>query len=64
MADGEQYPRCGTALVMHRSFSTRVRFGFGPKELRLFSLSIRAGDLRGVRQRGSAICVAQNASDV
>ena len=33
MADGEQYPRCGTALVVHRSFSTRVRFGFGPKEL-------------------------------
>ena len=42
MADGEQCPRCGKALVVHGSFSTRgVRFGFRPEELRLFSLSLQ-----------------------
>ncbi len=42
MADGEQCPRCGQALVVHGSFSTRVvRFGFRPEELRLFSLSLQ-----------------------
>ena len=42
MADGEQCPRCGEALVVHRSFPTRgVRFGFRPEELRLFSLSLQ-----------------------
>jgi hypothetical protein len=42
MADGEQCPQCGKALVVHGSFSTRgVRFGFRPEELRLFSLSLQ-----------------------
>jgi hypothetical protein len=42
MADGEQCPRCGQALVVHGSFSTRgVLFGFRPEELRLFSLSLQ-----------------------
>jgi hypothetical protein len=42
MADGEKCPRCGKALVVHGSFSTQgVRFGFRPKELRLFSLSLQ-----------------------
>ena len=42
MADGEQCPRCGKALVVHGSYSTRgVRFGFRPEELRLFSLSLQ-----------------------
>jgi hypothetical protein len=42
MADGEQCPRCGKELVVHGSYSTRgVRFGFRPKELRLFSLSLQ-----------------------
>jgi hypothetical protein len=42
MADGEQCPRCGKTLVVHGSFSQRkVRFGFRPKELRLFSLSLQ-----------------------
>jgi hypothetical protein len=42
MADGEQCPRCGQALVVQGSFSTRgVRFGFRPEELRLFSLSLQ-----------------------
>lgn len=42
MADGEQCPRCGKALVVHGSFSTRgIRFGFRPEELRLFSLSLQ-----------------------
>jgi hypothetical protein len=42
MADGEQCPRCGQALVVHGSFSSRgVRFGFRPQELRLFSLSLQ-----------------------
>jgi hypothetical protein len=42
MADGEQCPRCGQALVVHGSFSERkIRFGFRPEELRLFSLSLQ-----------------------
>jgi hypothetical protein len=42
MADGEQCPRCGKALVVHGSFPSRgLRFGFRPKELRLFSLSFQ-----------------------
>ncbi|MFO0809107.1 MAG: hypothetical protein U0746_10820 [Gemmataceae bacterium] len=42
MTDGEQCPRCGKALVVHGSFSQRkVRFGFRPEELRLFSLSFQ-----------------------
>jgi hypothetical protein len=41
MAVDEQCPRCGKALVVHGSFSTRGRFGFRPKELRLFSLSLQ-----------------------
>jgi hypothetical protein len=42
MADGEQCPRCGKALVVHGSFPTRkVRFGFRPGELQLFSLSLQ-----------------------
>jgi hypothetical protein len=42
MADSEQCPRCGKALVVHGSYSTRgVRFGFRPEELRLFSLSLQ-----------------------
>ena len=42
MADGENCPRCGKALVAHGSFSNRgIRFGFRPEELRLFSLSLQ-----------------------
>jgi hypothetical protein len=42
MAVSEQCPRCGKALVVHGSYSTRgVRFGFRPEELRLFSLSLQ-----------------------
>jgi hypothetical protein len=42
MADGENCPRCGKAIVVHGSFSTRgIRFGFRPEELRLFSLSLQ-----------------------
>jgi hypothetical protein len=42
MADGEKCPRCGKALVVQGSFSTRgVRFGFRPEELRIFSLSLQ-----------------------
>lgn len=42
MANSEQCPRCGEALVVHGSFSTRgIRFGFRPEELRLFSLSLQ-----------------------
>ena len=42
MAVGEQCPRCGQALVVRGSYSTRgVRFGFRPEELRLFSLSLQ-----------------------
>ena len=42
MADGEQCPRCGKALVVHGSFPSRgIRFGFRPEELRLFSLSLQ-----------------------
>ena len=42
MSDGEKCPRCGKALIVHGSFSTRgVRFGFRPEELRLFSLSLQ-----------------------
>jgi hypothetical protein len=41
MAGNEQRPRCGKALVVHGSFSTRGRFGFRPEELRLFSLSLQ-----------------------
>jgi hypothetical protein len=42
MADDEKCPRCGKALVVHGSFSTRgIRFGFRPEELRLFSLSLQ-----------------------
>jgi hypothetical protein len=42
MAESELCPRCGKALVVHGSYSTRgVRFGFRPEELRLFSLSLQ-----------------------
>jgi hypothetical protein len=42
MADSEQCPRCGQALVVHGSFSNRAaRFGFRPEELRVFSLSFQ-----------------------
>lgn len=42
MADGEKCPRCGQPLVVHGSFSEqKIRFGFRPKELRLFSLSFQ-----------------------
>jgi hypothetical protein len=42
MATDETCPRCGTALVVHGTFTTRaVRFGFRPEELRLFSLSLQ-----------------------
>ena len=41
MADDEQCPRCGKALIVHGSFSTKGRFGFRPEELRLFSLSLQ-----------------------
>jgi hypothetical protein len=41
MAGDEQCPRCGKALVVHGSFSTRGRFGFRPEELKLFSLSLQ-----------------------
>jgi hypothetical protein len=42
MADGEQCPRCGKALIVRRSFPTRGgRFGFRPEELRLFSLGLQ-----------------------
>jgi hypothetical protein len=42
MAHGEKRPRCGQALVVHGSFyAPRVRFGFRPEELRLFSLSLQ-----------------------
>ena len=42
MADDGQCPRCGQALVVQGSFSTRgVRFGFRPEELRLFALSLQ-----------------------
>ncbi len=42
MADSEQCPRCGKELIVHGSFPGRgVRFGFRPKELRLFSLSFQ-----------------------
>ena len=42
MTEVEQCPRCGKALVVHGSFSTRgLRFGFRPEALRLFSLSLQ-----------------------
>ena len=47
MAKGEKCPRCGKALVVHGSFvhgsfaPQGVRFGFRPKELRLFSLTLQ-----------------------
>ena len=42
MADGEQCPRCGKAMVVHGSFFPRgLRFGFKAEELRLFSLSLQ-----------------------
>ena len=42
MADDGQCPRCGQALVVQGSFSTRgIRFGFRPEELRLFALSLQ-----------------------
>ncbi len=41
MAVDEQCPRCGKALVVHGSFSSRGRLGFRPEELRLFSLSLQ-----------------------
>jgi len=42
MADSELCPRCGEALVIHGSFSEqKIRFGFRPKELRFFSLSLQ-----------------------
>ena len=41
MADSEQCPQCGKAMVVHGSYSTRGRFGFRPEELRLFSLSLQ-----------------------
>jgi hypothetical protein len=42
MSDDAKCPRCGEALTIHGSFSTRgIRFGFRPEELRLFSLSLQ-----------------------
>ena len=42
MTDGEKCPRCGQTLVVHGSFGERkLRFGFRPEELRLFSLSLQ-----------------------
>jgi hypothetical protein len=42
MADAEQCPRCGKALVVYGSFpDPGVRFGSRPEELRLFSLSLQ-----------------------
>jgi hypothetical protein len=57
MTDGEQCPRCGKALVVHGSFSTRgIRFGFRPEELRLFSLSLQFPEVPV--SSGAAACAA------
>ncbi len=57
MADGQQCPRRGQALVVHGSFSTRgVRFGFRPEELRLFSLSFQFPEVP--TQSAAAACAA------
>jgi hypothetical protein len=41
MAGDEQCLRCGQALVVHGSFSTKGRLGFRSEELKLFSLSLQ-----------------------
>jgi hypothetical protein len=43
MANGEQCPRCGKALLVHGSFPNMrgPRSGFKPEELRFFSLSVQ-----------------------
>ena len=46
MANGEQCPRCGKEFVVHGTFGERkIRFGFRPKELRLFSLSLQFSEV-------------------
>jgi hypothetical protein len=57
MADGEQCPRCGNALVVHGSFSPpRARFGFRPEELRLFSVSLQFPEVSVAR--GAIACAS------
>ena len=41
MADDTPCPRCGKLTTVRGTFSTRGRFGFRPKELRLLSFSFQ-----------------------
>jgi hypothetical protein len=57
MADGDQCPRCGKALVVHGSVAARgVRHGFRPEELRLLSLSFQFPEVP--IPRAAAACAA------
>jgi hypothetical protein len=55
MADSENCPRCGKAIVLHGSFS-RQGVRFRPEELRFFSLSFQFPEVPV--ERSAAACAS------